>query len=239
MTRKTCACGNPACGKPAGHSQPCPLCGEASVDLVAGDTVRKMLKPGLPAAGDKYFLCSEPGCEAVYFSDKLVYKQADVTVPVFFKTGAEPVYACYCAGVTKAEVIAAADKLRATRWAAVIREIKGSVPKCRCAETNPLGVCCSDNAYAAAIAECSVKPAPAAKPGDPLHGVTLEDILIHLLKKYGWGKLGRAIPVRCFLYEPSVKSSLVFLRNTPWARKAVEDLYLGGLKPGGRKTEGK
>jgi len=232
MTQKICACGDPACGKPKGeHSLPCPLCGEASVDLVPGDTVRKLLKPGLPAAGDKYFLCSEPACDAVYFDGKgLVYKQADVSVPVFFKTGAEPVYACYCAKVTKAQVVEAANRTRSTRWSAVIKAITGSVPKCRCAETNPLGACCSDNAYAAAIAECSVKPAPAAKPGDPLHGVTLEDVLIVLLKRHGWSKLGRRIPVRCFMYDPSVKSSLVFLRETPWARKAVEDWYISELK---------
>ena len=231
MTERKCACGDPACGKPHAESLPCPVCGEASVDLVAGDTVRKLLKPGLPAAGDKYFLCSAPGCDVVYFNKAgLVYKQADVSVPVFFKTGAEPVYACYCAGVTRAQVIAAANKTKSTRWANVIKEIKGSVPKCRCAETNPLGLCCSDNAYAAAIAECSVKPAPAKKSKDPLHGITLEDILIHLLKKHGWGKLGRVIPIRCFLYDPSVKSSLIFLRNTPWARKALEDWYLSEVR---------
>lgn len=231
MTEKKCACGDSACGKKHAESLPCPLCAEVSVDLVAGDTVRKMLKPGLPAAGGKYFLCSNSGCDAVYFDPKgQVYKQAEVSVPVFFKTGASPVYACYCAAVTKEQVIAAANKTRSTRWSAVIKEIKGSVPKCRCAETNPLGVCCSDNAFAAAIAECSVKPAPAKKSSDPLHGITLEDILIFLLKKYGWGKMGRAIPIRCFLYEPSVKSSLVFLRETPWARKAVEDWYISELK---------
>ena len=232
MIQKICACGDPACGKPkGGHSLPCPVCGEASVDIVPGDTVRKLIKPGLPAAGDKYFICSNPDCDAVYFSrESLVYKQADVSVPVFFKAGAEPVYACYCAGVTKAQVIAAADKTRSTRWAAVIKEITGSVPKCKCAEKNPLGVCCSDNAYAAAIAECSVKPAPDKKPNDLLHGITLEDILIQLLKRHGWGKLGRRIPVRCFMYDPSVKSSLIFLRNTPWARKAVEDWYISELK---------
>lgn len=231
MTQKNCACGDPGCGKKHAESLPCPVCGEVSVDLVPGDTVRKLLKPGLPAAGDKYFLCSSPGCDIVYFDKAgLVYKQADVSVPVFFKTGAEPVYACYCAGVTKAQAIAAADKLRSTRWAKVIKEIKGSVPKCRCAETNPLGLCCSDNAFAAAMAECSVKPAPEKKSKDPLHGITLEDILIHMLKKHGWGKLGRVIPIRCFLYDPSVKSSLIFLRDTPWARKALEDWYLHELK---------
>ncbi|OGS04612.1 MAG: hypothetical protein A3J70_08945 [Elusimicrobia bacterium RIFCSPHIGHO2_02_FULL_61_10] len=80
------------------------------------------------------------------------------------------------------------------------------------------------------MAECSVKPAPDKKSKDPLHGITLEDILIHMLKKHGWGKLGRVIPIRCFLYDPSVKSSLIFLRDTPWARKALEDWYLHELK---------
>ena len=49
-------------------------------------------------------------------------------------------------------------------------------------------------------------------------------------KKHGGGKLGRVIPIRCFLYDPSVKSSLIFLRDTPWARKALEDWYLHELK---------
>ncbi len=64
---------------------------------------------------------------------------------------------------------------------------------------------------------------------DPLHGVTLETVLNALVKRHGWGGLGRRIPVRCFLFEPSVKSSLVFLRKTPWARKKVEDWYVREL----------
>ncbi len=64
---------------------------------------------------------------------------------------------------------------------------------------------------------------------DPLHGVTLEDILNTLVKRHGWAGLGRRIPVRCFLYEPSLKSSLAFLRKTPWARKKVEAWYLREL----------
>jgi hypothetical protein len=227
MEQKICACGDPACGK-AKHDEtlPCPVCGEASVDLVAGDTVRKLLRPGLPAAGDKYYVCSNPACDAVYFSKAgLIYKQADVTVPVFFKTGAEPVYACYCAGVTRAQVLDAVKKTGATRWSAIIKEITGAVPKCKCAEKNPLGKCCSENAYVAAIAESSAKPAPKKKSG-PLHGVTLETILIYLVKTYGWEKMARVIPVRCFMYDPTVKSSLVFLRGTPWARAEVEKWYL-------------
>jgi uncharacterized protein (DUF2132 family) len=59
------------------------------------------------------------------------------------------------------------------------------------------------------------------QPNNPLHGVTLEMILVRLLEKYGWEKMGRKIKIQCFLSEPSIKSSLVFLRKTPWARKKV------------------
>jgi len=60
---------------------------------------------------------------------------------------------------------------------------------------------------------------------DPLHGVTLEKILLQLVAKVGWSEMGQAIPIRCFQYNPSIKSSLVFLRKTPWARKRVEEMY--------------
>lgn len=61
---------------------------------------------------------------------------------------------------------------------------------------------------------------------DPLHGVTLEQIVNHLVEVYGWEKLGKRIDINCFNVDPSVKSSLKFLRRTPWARKKVESLYL-------------
>ena len=65
---------------------------------------------------------------------------------------------------------------------------------------------------------------------DPLHGVTLEAILTALSAHYGWDELGQRIPVRCFQSEPSVASSLKFLRKTPWARDKVEGLYLFMLR---------
>ena len=61
---------------------------------------------------------------------------------------------------------------------------------------------------------------------NPLHGKTLETILNDLVAYYGWAKLGAFIQIKCFNENPSVKSSLKFLRATPWARKKVEDLYL-------------
>ena len=64
--------------------------------------------------------------------------------------------------------------------------------------------------------------------GDPLHGITLEAILNTLVERHGWQQLGRWIDVRCFQLDPSLKSSLKFLRRTPWARKKVENLYLYG-----------
>jgi uncharacterized protein (DUF2132 family) len=63
---------------------------------------------------------------------------------------------------------------------------------------------------------------------DPLHGVTLEKVVTSLVEQYGWEELGRRINIRCFTNEPSVASSLKFLRRTPWAREAVEALYLRG-----------
>jgi len=65
---------------------------------------------------------------------------------------------------------------------------------------------------------------------DPLHGVTLEEILNRLVGHFGWEEMGKRIPVRCFLFDPSIKSSLTFLRKTPWARKKVEDLYVKAHK---------
>lgn len=61
---------------------------------------------------------------------------------------------------------------------------------------------------------------------DPLHGITLAMMVTALSDHYGWQRLGALIPIRCFTNEPSVKSSLVFLRRTPWAREKVEILYL-------------
>jgi uncharacterized protein (DUF2132 family) len=62
-------------------------------------------------------------------------------------------------------------------------------------------------------------------PRDPLHGVTLVMILERLVAHVGWKEMGRLIPVRCFTHDPSIKSSLTFLRKTPWAREKVESLY--------------
>jgi uncharacterized protein (DUF2132 family) len=64
------------------------------------------------------------------------------------------------------------------------------------------------------------------RSNDPLHGITLEMILTRLVELHGWEKMGRTIRIRCFTHDPSIKSSLQFLRKTPWARKKVEALYL-------------
>lgn len=71
---------------------------------------------------------------------------------------------------------------------------------------------------------------PNPQPNNPLHGITLEMILTHLVEQYGWRELSNRIPIRCFYNEPSIKSSLKFLRRTPWARKSVEDLYLSSIE---------
>jgi len=63
-------------------------------------------------------------------------------------------------------------------------------------------------------------------PNNPLHGITLERIVNKLVDHYGWNELGKRIKIKCFQNDPSVKSSLKFLRRTEWARKKVEDLYI-------------
>lgn len=87
-----------------------------------------------------------------------------------------------------------------------------------------------DRVYRSAGESCEVMakqpPFSKSQPNNPLHGVKLEDIVCRLVDYYGWSELGEMIPVRCFTHDPSVKSSLAFLRKTPWAREKVEQLYL-------------
>lgn len=71
-----------------------------------------------------------------------------------------------------------------------------------------------------------IQTMPEIQKNNPLHGVTLLMMLEQLVERYGWEELGYRINIRCFRYDPSIKSSLTFLRKTPWARKQVENLYL-------------
>jgi len=68
------------------------------------------------------------------------------------------------------------------------------------------------------------------QPNNPLHGKTLEAILVYLVDRYGWDELANRIPVNCFISNPSIKSSLTFFRKTEWARKKVEDLYIESIE---------
>jgi uncharacterized protein (DUF2132 family) len=67
---------------------------------------------------------------------------------------------------------------------------------------------------------------PASKSSDPLHGVTLERLLTEMVAHFGWEEMGRRVAIRCFLFDPSIKSSLTFLRKNPWARAKVEAIYV-------------
>jgi uncharacterized protein (DUF2132 family) len=74
--------------------------------------------------------------------------------------------------------------------------------------------------------ENSKAPLPSVQTNNPLHGLTLEAILIALVDRYGWAGLAQRLPINCFVNEPSIKSSLKFLRKTDWARQKLESLYL-------------
>lgn len=78
---------------------------------------------------------------------------------------------------------------------------------------------------------------PQSQPNNPLHGVTLESMLYQLIAHYEWSGLARRIQINCFRKDPSINSSLKFLRKTPWARKKVEDLYLEMIRTGTRPGE--
>lgn len=76
------------------------------------------------------------------------------------------------------------------------------------------------------------------QPRNPLHGLTLERIVSDLVDYYGWNELGRRVQIRCFNQDPSVASSLKFLRKTPWARDQVEQLYVKTLRAYEREQRG-
>ena len=82
----------------------------------------------------------------------------------------------------------------------------------------------------------ALMPAPPDRSRDPLHGVTLERIVNELVDTFGWERLGEQVRIRCFTTDPSVPSSLRFLRKTPWAREKVESLYLFVLRERARQA---
>lgn len=85
--------------------------------------------------------------------------------------------------------------------------------------------------YASAIGPQVFRHAPmnTFHPRDPLHGITLEAIVTQLVERHGWAELGRRLPIRCFLHNPTIKSSLTFLRKTPWARERVEGMFIAEI----------
>ena len=76
------------------------------------------------------------------------------------------------------------------------------------------------------MTDLSDQDMPELQANNPLHGITLEMMLTHLVEHYGWEEMAGLIRIRCFTYDPSIKSSLSFLRKTPWARKKVEALFM-------------
>jgi uncharacterized protein (DUF2132 family) len=88
-----------------------------------------------------------------------------------------------------------------------------------------------DESTATTAATTAAAADPQHQPRNPLHGITLARMVEDLVDYFGWDELARRIPIRCFSHEPSVSSSLKFLRKTPWAREKVEALYLQLLRP--------
>jgi uncharacterized protein (DUF2132 family) len=74
-------------------------------------------------------------------------------------------------------------------------------------------------------------PVPPFQSNDPLHGLTLERILTELVAERGWRELAERVPIRCFMFDPTIKSSLIFLRRNPWARTKIEQIYVAWKAP--------
>jgi len=114
-----------------------------------------------------------------------------------------------------------------------VQRLAGELPRERVLELLEMDIELNAQGMGVWLAGAASKPAAPAKPEqprNPLHGLRLEDIMTALVAHYGWAELGARIPVRCFTIDPSVASSLKFLRKTPWAREKVEGLYLFMLR---------
>lgn len=79
---------------------------------------------------------------------------------------------------------------------------------------------------------------PREQPRNPLHGITLQQMLTELVEEVGWAKMSERVRIRCFMDDPSIASSLKFLRRTPWAREKVERMYLALLRARARRSGG-
>lgn len=102
------------------------------------------------------------------------------------------------------------------------------MPRCKLADTSALVTTSARGALQYALG-CQPHVSD-EQPNNPLHGVTLKAMLEDLVERHGWADLGKRIEIRCFTHDPSIRSSLKFLRRTEWARKQVEQLYLRDLR---------
>jgi uncharacterized protein (DUF2132 family) len=94
---------------------------------------------------------------------------------------------------------------------------------------SPPAPCCASLAESVRCAQIIEISGKIMSSKDPLHGITLEALLTALVERYGWAEMARQVNINCFKSDPSVKSSLKFLRRTPWARKEVEEMYIASL----------
>jgi len=121
----------------------CPLCG-AIGQLVSTETVRSLVTGIAISPGDNFYVCLVSDCEAVYFSDNTVIRQGSVTVPVGWKAGATPKYACYCNHVTEDQVISAVVDGGA-RTVGDVSRLTGAMKNGNCLLNNPKGRCCHED----------------------------------------------------------------------------------------------
>lgn len=139
------------------ESKRCPLCSKkgASVKL---ETVKSIIKKNKKVSmKENFYLCENPDCDAVYFSDRSVFYKKDLKIDIDFKKDAETKYACYCNKLTYDEVKKIVKKYKKTDWAFVVKMAKGKINKCDCLHKNPYGSCCTSNSFKKAVEETGFK----------------------------------------------------------------------------------
>jgi hypothetical protein len=148
--KKTCSC----C--PQGEKTreaKCPVCGTLC-PAVSRVTVAAILQNTVELPENAAFnICAAPDCKVSYFSAGKYWTLEDASVPFDFKTGASTRYACYCNGLTYEETAKIEAETGDTDWGRVVKAAKGAIRPCKCAEKNPLGVCCSSNSFVRAVKE--------------------------------------------------------------------------------------
>ncbi len=138
-------------------SRRCPVCGKKGI-FVNSETVKDIIKENKEfSLSEKFYLCKNPDCEVLYFSQNNIFYRKDSTKDIDFKKGTKTKYACYCNNLTYDEVNEIVERYKKTDWAFIVKTAKGRIAKSDCLHKNPYGRCCVLNSFKKAVDEAILK----------------------------------------------------------------------------------